>query len=104
MPLRRPSGYSHTLSLKAQPGLRLLGGRHAAVADDVHRDTSSNPCRVARSRADPFGSSERWGIGWPARSSTIIESVLMGSTSITIFAVSYTHLRAHETRHDLVCR
>src|SRR5450759_5420172 len=21
-----------------------------------------------------------------------------------IFAVSYTHLRAHETRHDLVCR
>src|SRR5659263_712307 len=22
----------------------------------------------------------------------------------TSFAVSYTHLRAHETRHDLVCR
>ena len=22
----------------------------------------------------------------------------------TIEAVSYTHLRAHETRHDLVCR
>ena len=22
----------------------------------------------------------------------------------TIYAVSYTHLRAHETRHDLVCR
>src|SRR5665648_637504 len=24
--------------------------------------------------------------------------------SINITAVSYTHLRAHETRHDLVCR
>src|SRR5450759_5957227 len=23
---------------------------------------------------------------------------------ITLFPVSYTHLRAHETRHDLVCR
>src|SRR5665648_818245 len=24
--------------------------------------------------------------------------------SVRIFSVSYTHLRAHETRHDLVCR
>src|SRR5450756_2105680 len=24
--------------------------------------------------------------------------------SVEMFAVSYTHLRAHETRHDLVCR
>src|SRR5450759_5293251 len=23
---------------------------------------------------------------------------------IVVYAVSYTHLRAHETRHDLVCR
>src|SRR5659263_510642 len=23
---------------------------------------------------------------------------------VTAFSVSYTHLRAHETRHDLVCR
>src|SRR5665648_1304684 len=23
---------------------------------------------------------------------------------ISLFSVSYTHLRAHETRHDLVCR
>ena len=27
-----------------------------------------------------------------------------GSRKVTIPAVSYTHLRAHETRHDLVCR
>src|SRR5450756_1564227 len=27
-----------------------------------------------------------------------------GSTMRTMEPVSYTHLRAHETRHDLVCR
>src|SRR5450759_5742211 len=30
--------------------------------------------------------------GWP------------GTCQIAVWAVSYTHLRAHETRHDLVCR
>src|SRR5450759_5877462 len=27
-----------------------------------------------------------------------------GKVWINIYPVSYTHLRAHETRHDLVCR
>src|SRR5450756_2881881 len=27
-----------------------------------------------------------------------------GATAATVNPVSYTHLRAHETRHDLVCR
>src|SRR5450756_2754697 len=27
-----------------------------------------------------------------------------GKTGAVVEAVSYTHLRAHETRHDLVCR
>src|SRR5450756_185730 len=30
--------------------------------------------------------------------------VLHGSRPIGFVTVSYTHLRAHETRHDLVCR
>ena len=29
---------------------------------------------------------------------------LLGFNTIRIRTVSYTHLRAHETRHDLVCR
>src|SRR5665648_486511 len=29
---------------------------------------------------------------------------LPGPISVNVSAVSYTHLRAHETRHDLVCR
>src|SRR5450759_1287532 len=30
--------------------------------------------------------------------------LLQGLSSAFLRAVSYTHLRAHETRHDLVCR
>src|SRR5665648_1216417 len=33
-----------------------------------------------------------------------IEEVLFGENGLSQFPVSYTHLRAHETRHDLVCR
>ena len=32
------------------------------------------------------------------------ESIIEIATVITDSPVSYTHLRAHETRHDLVCR
>src|SRR5450756_2781808 len=32
------------------------------------------------------------------------ETVVTKSGKITYGTVSYTHLRAHETRHDLVCR
>src|SRR5665648_358444 len=36
---------------------------------------------------------------------TLVVNKLRGTfTSVAVKAVSYTHLRAHETRHDLVCR
>src|SRR5450759_5827600 len=35
---------------------------------------------------------------------TIGGSIVHGDASAEIAPVSYTHLRAHETRHDLVCR
>src|SRR5450756_1294290 len=34
----------------------------------------------------------------------VAELTLFGMTCAACAAVSYTHLRAHETRHDLVCR
>src|SRR5450759_221757 len=37
-------------------------------------------------------------------SSTPVAEPLMTDPLITDPPVSYTHLRAHETRHDLVCR
>ena len=33
-----------------------------------------------------------------------IPVILDGKDLIAVAPVSYTHLRAHETRHDLVCR
>src|SRR5450759_4827685 len=33
-----------------------------------------------------------------------LELILISLLVVTLSAVSYTHLRAHETRHDLVCR
>src|SRR5450759_3371000 len=41
----------------------------------------------------------RWG-GWPSAALLAIAV----ATKVTPIPVSYTHLRAHETRHDLVCR
>src|SRR5665648_1132092 len=35
---------------------------------------------------------------------TLFPLVLIQLRSLTPMSVSYTHLRAHETRHDLVCR
>src|SRR5450756_2950458 len=36
--------------------------------------------------------------------SASISPARLGRVGVKIIAVSYTHLRAHETRHDLVCR
>src|SRR5450756_2062295 len=35
---------------------------------------------------------------------TPLIAVLTVVLFLSVYAVSYTHLRAHETRHDLVCR
>src|SRR5450759_2458520 len=42
--------------------------------------------------------------GWYRSGWNIRKSNHKNSVQITPKAVSYTHLRAHETRHDLVCR
>src|SRR5450759_418391 len=47
--------------------------------------------------------------GVPAGVSTIYRmssplGLVSSVSSVSFLSVSYTHLRAHETRHDLVCR
>src|SRR5659263_585777 len=39
-----------------------------------------------------------------SRGTTMSLNSILGKSSLVKKAVSYTHLRAHETRHDLVCR
>ncbi|GLO89397.1 hypothetical protein HpBGD16_15110 [Helicobacter pylori] len=34
----------------------------------------------------------------------LVKGLILGLGEVGIGAVPYTHLRAHETRHDLVCR
>src|SRR5450759_2439870 len=48
--------------------------------------------------ADVAGSARAFAIG------TDHDQRLVDAPVIAVIAVSYTHLRAHETRHDLVCR
>src|SRR5450756_2775639 len=43
------------------------------------------------------------GVGQPG-ATHVHQEVTMTTTTQLRIAVSYTHLRAHETRHDLVCR
>src|SRR5450756_2911491 len=62
--------------------------RHdARVPSQMHsaRRRAGEPCRLRRSAGLADGS-----------------SIMVAP--VTVGAVSYTHLRAHETRHDLVCR
>src|SRR5450756_2754673 len=40
----------------------------------------------------------------PRRSANALMPLTFMTASSTRTSVSYTHLRAHETRHDLVCR
>src|SRR5450759_1293967 len=42
-------------------------------------------------------------VGLPS-SARVRAVMLVGPPSPSLVTVSYTHLRAHETRHDLVCR
>src|SRR5450756_2105662 len=45
---------------------------------------------------------DEWGCGWSR--SHVKNMGLVNEHPLDTWAVSYTHLRAHETRHDLVCR
>src|SRR5450756_2915511 len=52
----------------------------------------------------PLVSSYTWMLAISPRSSIISPKSFASPTRTSSYTVSYTHLRAHETRHDLVCR
>src|SRR5450756_2244206 len=79
------------------PLLDLLAPDQACLAEQPQMLAAGGPCILECHASAPMIT---WRVSagrsvhgaWPARSKT------------TLRAVSYTHLRAHETRHDLVCR
>src|SRR5450756_3201827 len=95
-----------------------------ARARDVDpRGVARDIARRSRRRAVAGAASSRWcvvgrpAVAWTSDWAAIASARGYGSTlqamakpsaaprtSSALPAVSYTHLRAHETRHDLVCR
>src|SRR5450756_2675212 len=64
----------------------------ASRSTSAHRKARSSPRRTPRLTRTRRGTATRE----PSAAASI--------APISMSAVSYTHLRAHETRHDLVCR
>src|SRR5450756_80675 len=79
------------------------GGENALLRDGARRvGLGLDLVPVVTTRADR-------GLGVAEQESLAVVAVEVGrlATAVTTHAqvpVSYTHLRAHETRHDLVCR
>src|SRR5450756_2938198 len=86
---------------------RLTRSRSSAASDvykrQVHVKTvKGKGYEPAEARPDAFHGTEPFHLGNGAR-----KAAAVGTTFTEAFGqapVSYTHLRAHETRHDLVCR
>src|SRR5450756_2805309 len=70
------------------------------------RPLAPSPTKFAATRAIAMRVHLRTWEVWRASSGFIPANRPRGSpvTAHTMTSVSYTHLRAHETRHDLVCR
>src|SRR5450756_1184194 len=73
------------------PSCRWHGIARPASSTVAFNMATPRSCRVARGVQDRDGSAE--GVG-PRLVQTVTDPI----------TVSYTHLRAHETRHELVCR
>src|SRR5450756_2739697 len=93
-------------SLVARPlwERKVVGSNPAIPTEDPTGEALAAGGGCARSRAGAAGRCRRI-MGPRARPGAPIE----GATPVVVHlprprAVSYTHLRAHETRHDLVCR
>src|SRR5450756_3224681 len=71
----------------------------------------SRDCRRATVFHSAFGRMRDGSLRYRVRSAASSDDVSLGGAMTAAFrrgigagSVSYTHLRAHETRHDLVCR
>src|SRR5450756_2728159 len=92
--------------LRAQAGKAAAGEITALMLSDVHFDPFHDPAKAQRLMAAPEGA---WN-GILAEEASAGQAEAFAKLQKTCSAkgmdtpVSYTHLRAHETRHDLVCR
>src|SRR5659263_518607 len=69
----------------------------------VHGKTTVMTTRGCPFRCE-FCSNAVFGVSYRERSAANVVDEIELTLSLGYDSVSYTHLRAHETRHDLVCR
>src|SRR5450756_3053721 len=79
------------------------------VASNCVSSSPTPPAAACTSAVSPgrAGYVERvryWAVSPWRRTAPAVSSSMPAGTGTARAAVSYTHLRAHETRHDLVCR
>src|SRR5450756_857801 len=86
----------HNLSTKNKRVKNM--GKHSDISD-VLSDVISEIDDILRSDTDRYTGTLRFRILWARAVMDLVRAELDMPP-----AVSYTHLRAHETRHDLVCR
>src|SRR5659263_706299 len=80
-------------------------GEHCSARS---RATSRPSSRARATKASKSANvpSSAWMASWPPWAEPVAygEPGSVGAQVSELLPVSYTHLRAHETRHDLVCR
>src|SRR5450756_2198445 len=79
----------------------------AMPVPQVSTPRSAAPSATLRARRYVVTARDCWGVVGPgprSQNSWVTERGLPARPIRQLWAVSYTHLRAHETRHDLVCR
>src|SRR5450759_896434 len=101
-----PTGPGFVTNLESAKGIQIAGDPGVAAAlvwPAMYRAIRfrGTAQQLGRPEVERYFGERPWGSrisAWASRQSQIIQ----GRSGLE--AVSYTHLRAHETRHDLVCR
>src|SRR5450756_1238829 len=84
---------------KAEPAARATRGHQKSRRDIIETTLKEFDERHKKSKRVPLSVRiAQAGLFWSKRQFFLL------SAGIGVVTVSYTHLRAHETRHDLVCR
>src|SRR5450756_370868 len=83
---------------------RSFAGRQCKAFHKRSKSRSFDRCLGLLDCSVQFPRRETMAFREPADGITARQTLAFGQTIERLEPVSYTHLRAHETRHDLVCR
>eukprot|EP00825_Cyclidium_porcatum_P047892 TRINITY_DN7871_c0_g1_i2.p3 TRINITY_DN7871_c0_g1~~TRINITY_DN7871_c0_g1_i2.p3 ORF type:complete len:115 (-),score=30.34 TRINITY_DN7871_c0_g1_i2:48-392(-) len=99
--MRRPPRSTHCISSAASDVYKRQGEIHAVLGENGAG--KSTLMKIIYGSVKPDEGSVHFN-GQPVQVRNPQEARALGIAMVSHVPVSYTHLRAHETRHDLVCR